>query len=92
VLVQRAVSEEGKGSRQTILLARRTRTMERCSSDARSEGQSGDSLRRGSVKLQSRQQETLVRANGTSRRASGWAGEKVARSWGLIHASQGDGS
>jgi hypothetical protein len=34
----------GVGSHQTILLARRTRTMKRCSSDARSEGQSGDSL------------------------------------------------
>ena len=43
MLVQRAVSEGGEGSRQTILLARRTRTMKRCSSDARSEGQSGDS-------------------------------------------------
>jgi hypothetical protein len=31
----------GEGSRQTILLARRTRTIKRCSSDARSEGQSG---------------------------------------------------
>ncbi len=41
VLAQRAVSEEQKRSSQTILLARRTRTMERCSSDARSEGQSG---------------------------------------------------
>jgi hypothetical protein len=34
----------GIGSCQTILLARRTRTMKRCSSDARSEGQSGCSL------------------------------------------------
>jgi len=30
-----------EGSSQTILLARRTRTMKLCSSDARSEGQSG---------------------------------------------------
>jgi hypothetical protein len=28
----------------------------------------------------------LARANGTSRRASGWEGEKVARSGGLIRA------
>ena len=35
----------GKGrSRQTILLARRTRTIRQCSSDARTEGQSGDSF------------------------------------------------
>jgi hypothetical protein len=34
------------GSHQTILLARRTRTMKRCSFDARSEGQSGHSLMR----------------------------------------------
>jgi hypothetical protein len=39
-----AASEGYEGSHQTILLARRTRTMKRCSSDARSEGQSGDSL------------------------------------------------
>jgi len=43
VLVQRAVSEGGEGSRQTILLARGTRTIRLCSLDARSEGQSGDS-------------------------------------------------
>ena len=39
-----AASEGVRGSSQTILLARTTRTMKRCSSDARSEGQSGDSL------------------------------------------------
>jgi hypothetical protein len=44
VLAQRAASEGGEGSHQTILLARGTRTVKRCSSDARSEGQSGDSL------------------------------------------------
>ncbi len=38
------MKEGGNGSRQTILLARRTRTMKLCSSDARSEGQSGCSL------------------------------------------------
>jgi len=70
----------GIGSRQTILLARRTRTMKLCSSDARSEGQSGDSLGREGVMVQIRKQKALARANGTSRRASGWVGEKVARS------------
>jgi hypothetical protein len=44
VLAQRAASEGGEGSHQTILLARGTRTVKRCSSDAGSEGQSGDSL------------------------------------------------
>jgi hypothetical protein len=29
--------------------------------------------------MERRKQEALARANGTSRRASGWAGEKVAR-------------
>jgi hypothetical protein len=43
MLVQRAVSEGWEGSGQTILLARRTRTMKLCSSDARSEGKSGHS-------------------------------------------------
>jgi len=70
----------GIGSRQTILLARRTRTMKRCSSDARSEGQSGDSLGREGVMVPTRKQEALAWANGTSRRANGWAGEKAARS------------
>ena len=57
----------GTGSRQTILLARRTRTMKRCSSDARSEGQSGDSLGREGVMVQRKKQEALAWANGTSR-------------------------
>jgi hypothetical protein len=35
---------EEKGSHPAILLARRTRTIKLCSSDARSEGQPGDSL------------------------------------------------
>jgi len=35
--------------------------------------------------LQRRKQEALDRANGTSRRASGWAGEKAARSWRQTH-------
>ena len=37
-------ANRGLGSRQTVLLARRTRTIKLCSSDARSEGQSGYSL------------------------------------------------
>jgi hypothetical protein len=41
---KRASLEGRERSRQTILLARRTRTMRQCSSDARSEGQSGDSF------------------------------------------------
>jgi len=90
VLAQRAASEGWEGSRQTILLARRTRTMKLCSFDARSEGQSGDSLRRESVMLQRRKQEALARASGTSRRASGWAGEKAARSGGLIRVIPGN--
>ena len=43
MLVQRAASEGREGSRQTILLARGTRTIRRCSFDARSEGQFGNS-------------------------------------------------
>jgi len=39
--------------------------------------------------LQRRKQEALARASGTSRRASGWAGEKAARSGGLIRAILG---
>jgi hypothetical protein len=41
VLAQHAASEEQEGSSQTILCAHRTRTIKRCSSDARSEGPSG---------------------------------------------------
>ena len=45
IIARRGVPlSRGQGSRQTILLARRTRTMKLCSFDARSEGQSGDSL------------------------------------------------
>jgi hypothetical protein len=64
-----------RGSRQTVLLARRAPTIKRWSLDARSEEQSAYSLweRCGN-------QKALARANGTSRRASGWAGEKDARS------------
>ena len=52
--------------------------MKLCSSDTRSEGQSGDSLGREGVMVQRRNRKALAWANGTSRRASGWAGEKVA--------------
>ena len=63
----------GRGSHQTILLARRTHTMKLCSSDARSEGQSGDSLGREGVMVQKRKQKALAWANGTSRvPVGGW--------------------
>ena len=52
--------------------------MKLCSSDARSEGQSGESLEREGVMLQRRLQEAFARANGMFRRASQWAGEKIA--------------
>jgi hypothetical protein len=67
VLAQRAVSEEWEGSRQTILFARRTRTMKLCSFDARSEGRSGDSPGREGVRVQRRKQEALAWDNGTPR-------------------------
>ena len=51
--------------------------MKLCSFDARSEGQSGDSLERNSVIVQRTEQEAPVWATGTSQRVSGWAGEKV---------------
>ncbi len=41
LLAQRAAWEGWEGSSQTILLARRGRTIRMCSLDARSEGQSG---------------------------------------------------
>ena len=40
--------------------------------------------------LQRRKQEALARANGTSRRAGGWAGEKAARIWRAILAHSRD--
>src|SRR6266513_4623631 len=44
IIARRGVSlSRGQVSRRTILLARRTRTIKLCSSDARSEGQSGRS-------------------------------------------------
>ena len=45
LLAQRAAWEGWKGSSQTILLARRGRTIRMCSFDARSEGQPGCSPR-----------------------------------------------
>ena len=65
-----------RGSRQTVLLARRAPTIKRWSLDARSEEQSAYSLR-GSWG----NQKALARANGMSRRAGGQAGENIARSW-----------
>ena len=50
--------------------------MKQWSLDARSEGQPGCSPEGGG-----KNQKALARANGTPRRASGWAGENVARSW-----------
>jgi hypothetical protein len=41
--------EKQESSRQTTLLARRTRTVKLCSFDARSEGQSGEGVK-GKVK------------------------------------------
>ena len=85
--------KNGIGSHQTILLARRTRTMKLCSSDARSEGQSGDSLGRESMVLKSKQKalaglmarlgESIAKqSEGRAGKniCQGWAGEKVARS------------
>ena len=45
LLAQRAAWEGWKGSSQTILLARRGRTISMCSLDARNEGQPGCSPR-----------------------------------------------
>jgi len=79
--------------RPGALLARRTRTMNLCSFDARSEGQSDDSPGREGVMVQRRKQEALARAKGTSRRAIGWTGEKAARSGRSIspHPWRGNG-
>jgi len=50
----------GEGRGQTVLPARRTRTMKLCSFDARSEGQSGDSLGREGVMVRRRKQKASV--------------------------------
>ena len=84
-LEEQRASLEGGGSRQTILLARRTRTMKLCSSDARSEGQSGDSLGREGVMVQRRKKEAFAQPNGMFRRANGWMGEKVAPAKHVFH-------
>ena len=76
LLCSRNARPEMGRERPGALLARRTRTMKLCSFDARSKGQprplpsmqSGESLK------------ALAWDNGTSRRASGWEGEKAARS------------
>jgi hypothetical protein len=70
---ERASLGGSERSRQTILLARRTRTMKLCSSDARTEGQSGDSFGRCGV------EQALVQANDTSpeidcEAIGGWGG------------------
>ena len=68
-----------RGSRQTVLLARRTRTIRMCSSDARSEEQSAYSLwgswgiRRPSLGLVARLGQSIVK------QSEGRAGEKVKR-------------
>jgi hypothetical protein len=71
-----------RGSRQTVLLARRTRTIRMCSSDARSEEQSAYSLweswgiRRPSLGLVARLGQSIVK------QSEGRAGEKVKRNKG----------
>src|ERR1041384_2371203 len=71
--------QKERGERPGALLARRTRTFRKCSFDARSKGQPGHSPKAGYRKIED--WKALARVNGTSRRASGWEGEKVARSW-----------
>ena len=63
---------KGIESRQTILLARRTRTIKLCSSDASSEGQSGDSLLR-------RNKQASFEGLSVSLDAHSWAITKVRR-------------
>ena len=77
MLAQRAVSEEQEGSSQTILLARRTRTIQRCSFDARREGQSGCSPE-GKVGKIERPSPGLMARPGKSiaKQSEGRAGEK----------------
>ena len=75
LLAQGAASEGWEGSSQTILLARRGRTIRMCSLDARSEGQSGCSPR---AKLE--KSEGPRPGSWHVSAASGWAGENDARS------------
>jgi len=75
---EKLASLEGRErSRQTILLARRTRTMRQCSSDARSEGQSGDSFGGGDAE-QRRPSPGLMARPGKSiaKQSEGREGEK----------------
>jgi hypothetical protein len=67
LLAQRAASEGWEGSGQVPLLLAE-RAIKTCSLDARSKGQPWPLPK------------ALARANGTSRRAIGWAGGKAARS------------
>ena len=67
--------------------ARGTRTIGMCSFDARIRGSTRPPFEGSRGRLDgflcwrnARLQKVLARADGTSRRASGWAGEKVARS------------
>src|SRR3970282_991517 len=83
--------EEGIGSSRTILLARRTRRIKLCSSDACSEGQSGGSLEREGVMVQRSRQKALARANGAFRHASAWADDKVARGEDCDHQNTEEG-
>src|SRR5689334_23298573 len=75
--------QKERGERPGALLARRTRIFRKCSFDARSKGQPGHSPKEGHRKIEG--WKALARVNGTSQRASasGWEGEKVARSWKL---------
>ncbi len=72
-LASETQTHRGVRGQATILLARRAPTIKQWSLDARSEGPFARPLW---GKL--RNQTALAWANGTSRRASGWAGEKVA--------------
>ena len=78
VLAQRAVSERWEGNSQTILLARRTRTITQCSSDARREGQP-DCSPEGETGKIGRPSHGLMACVGVP---VGLEGENIARGWG----------
>ena len=80
MFAQRAVAEGWEGSGQTILLARRGRTIGMCSLDVRSEGQSGHSPE-GKVGKIGKPLPGLLASPGKSiaKQSEGRAGEKVAR-------------
>ncbi len=73
-----------RGSRQTVLLARRTRTIRMCSSDARSEEQSAYSLweswgiRRPSLGLEARLGQSIVKQSEGRVRFSGGRVRKLS--------------